>query len=84
MAPVVNRFTLHIVIAGKHPGMLSDNLRLSNDEQLLWVHAQADDSVGEAGRHTVAVVFEGDQAGGRYPFAVFDKAIKRHRLWHQV
>ena len=44
---------------------------------------QADGAVRKAGRDRVAIALEGDQAGGRHPLAVFDKAIEGCGQRHQ-
>jgi hypothetical protein len=56
--------------------MLGNDVYFGHDDQSLGIHPQADHPIGEAGRHTVAIVLEGNQAGRRDPLAVLDKAIE--------
>jgi hypothetical protein len=62
--PVEDRLPRCAFVPVEHPNMFGHNLGFGNNHQSLWVHAQADDTIGKAGGHAVAVMLEGNQAGG--------------------
>ena len=64
--------------------MLAKHLPFRDDDNPLGINAQADRPIGEGRRHAVAIAFQMNEAGRRYAFAVFDKAVERPRERHQT
>ena len=71
-----------------NPLMLARDLTLGDNDDPVWIDAQADRPVRERGRHAVAVAVEVYEAGRRYPLGVLDEAIegppRRHQACHLV
>lgn len=79
MAPVIDRPQRLFVRALDHPAMFADNLPLGCDHKPVGINPQADGAVGKGRRHAVAIALEADQACGRDPFALLDKAVEGGR-----
>src|ERR1700733_8356357 len=54
-----------------------------NNDDALGIHPHADRTIGERGRHAVAIAIQMDQACRRHALGVFDEAVERARKLHQ-
>src|SRR6185437_9482616 len=76
--------TLALVGAGKNAAMFADDLSLGGDNDALGIDSYADWTIGEGGRHAVAIAVQMDQARRRNALGVFDEAVERPGKRHQV
>jgi hypothetical protein len=65
-----------LVGAGEDAGVLADDLPLGGDDDAFRIDPHADRTIGEGGRHAVAVAVEMDQARRRDALGVFDEAVE--------
>src|SRR5271168_2787308 len=83
--PVVNGGrTLALVGAGKNAAMFADDLSLGGDNNAFGIDSYANWTIGEGGRHTIAIAVQMDQARRRHALGVFDEAVERARRLHQM
>ena len=70
--------------AGKNAAMFADDLSLGDDDDAFGIHPHADWTIGEGGRHAIAIAVQMDQARRRHALGVFDEAVERARRLHQM
>ncbi len=63
MLSVINRMTMSMVRAVDDPPMLTEHSPLGDDDDPLGINPQTDWTIGERGRHAVAVALEMNEAG---------------------
>src|SRR6202035_1087559 len=71
--------TLALVGAGKNAAMFADDLALGGDNYAFGIESYADWTIGEGGRHAVAIAVQMDEARRRHALGVFDEAVERAR-----
>src|SRR6478752_740475 len=76
--------TLALVGAGKSAAMFADDLSLGGDNDAFGIDSYADWTIGEGGRHAVAIAVQVDQARRRDALGVLDEAVERPGKLHQV
>src|SRR5690606_28702623 len=81
--PVVDRLARPIVGAVDDAAMLTDDLAFRSDHDTIRIDPQAHWSIGERGRHAVAIALQMDEAGRSDPLRIFDEAVEWPRNWHQ-
>ena len=64
--------------------MLADCLPFSDEDDPVGIDPQAHRTVGEGGRHAVAIALQMNEAGRGNAFGVLDEAVERPRHRHQV
>src|SRR5271165_3744291 len=84
MPPVINCPSLPAMGSIDDPLMRANDLPFGDNDNTVRVNTQADGSIGEGGRHTVAVALKVNQTGRRNTLAVFDEAVKGTGQWHEA